>query len=151
MSQATGTLPSTTIPIVAPLTKKGVLTVNIPQLHPAGPNSKVILTSIDLDIRKKSKTVGRGKNRKKINLLTSPDDVQRHVDDEDRRHLRRRRHEDRPLDAALHEAEEVEETGRFVRSSDGRRPRFGGAVAVLEIAGVTTELLWAPSSCSSQH
>ena len=71
-SPGTSTVPPTNIPIVAALTKKGVLTVNVPQLQPAGPGSKVILTYVNLNIRKKSKTVGRGRNRKRINLLTSP-------------------------------------------------------------------------------
>jgi len=72
VSEATANTPSTTIPIVAPLTKKGVLTVNVPQLQPAGPGSKVILTYVKLNIRKKSKTVGRGRNRRTINFLTTP-------------------------------------------------------------------------------
>ena len=72
VSQGTADVPPTTIPIIAPLTKKGVLTVNVPQLQPAGPGSKVILTYVKLSIRKKSKTVGRGENRKQVNFLTSP-------------------------------------------------------------------------------
>jgi hypothetical protein len=71
-SQGTSQIPPTTIPIIASLTKKGVLTANIPKLQPAGPGSKVILTELKLNVRKKSKTVGRGRNRKRINLLTTP-------------------------------------------------------------------------------
>jgi hypothetical protein len=72
VSEATGSLPSVTVPIIASLTKRGLLTVNIPELHPAGPSSKVILTYFQVNIAKKSKTIGRGDRRRKINLLTSP-------------------------------------------------------------------------------
>lgn len=72
VSQATTSLPSVTIPILATLTRTGVLTTNVPILHPAGPQSKVILTKFAVNIRKKSRFVGRGRRRHKINLVTSP-------------------------------------------------------------------------------
>jgi hypothetical protein len=72
VSQATGTLPSVTVPIIASLSKRGVLNVTVPTLHPAGPTSKVILTYFQVNINKKSKTVGRGRNRKTLYLLRTP-------------------------------------------------------------------------------
>jgi len=72
VTDATPTAPSQTVPIITPLSKKGVLTVNVPQLHPGGAQSKVILTEVRLTINKKSKTVGTGRKRKKIYLIRSP-------------------------------------------------------------------------------
>jgi hypothetical protein len=71
-AQQTSTTPPSTIPIIASLTRKGLLTANIPTLAPAGPGSRVILTYLQLTIKKKSKTVGRGRNRRRISLLTTP-------------------------------------------------------------------------------
>ena len=72
VSRTEATVPSTTIPIIASLSPKGVLTANVPVLRPAGPTSKVILSYLSLNVKRTTKKVGRGRKRKTISLLTSP-------------------------------------------------------------------------------
>jgi hypothetical protein len=59
--------PGQTFALFSKLSKKGVLTTNVPPLEPL-PNTFAVLTDFKVTINKKSK----GKGKKKINLLTAP-------------------------------------------------------------------------------
>ena len=68
VSEATGSLPSVTIVVFARVSKRGVLTADVPVLHPIGAESKVVLTELHVAIRKRSRTQGR---RKRILVLSA--------------------------------------------------------------------------------